>query len=364
MEKRVYNFSPGPAILPLPVLKEAQEHLTTLPGVGMSVLEISHRSKYFKEIHESVKENIKKLFNIPDNYQILFLQGGATQQFSLIPMNLLRGTGKSADYIVTGSWGKKAIKEAYLEGNVNKVWDGSEENFKRIPKQPELQLDSNAAYLHFTSNETIQGVQFHNEPEAGDVPLVCDASSDFLCRPISIEKYGILYAGAQKNAGPAGVTIVIIRDDLLERVPEGLHTLFDYKQLAKGDSALNTPPVFAVYMVMLVTRWLLEQIGGLEKMEEINRKKAQMLYDAIDQSNGFYNGHAAKEDRSLMNVTWTLPNSDTEQEFISKAQERNLYELKGHRSVGGFRASIYNAMPVEGVETLRDFMLDFQKQHG
>ncbi len=364
MEKRVYNFSPGPAILPLPVLKEAQEHMTSLPGVGMSVLEISHRSKYFKEILAETKQNLKNLLNIPDNYQILFLQGGATQQFSLIPMNLLRGTGKPADYIVTGSWGKKAIKEAKLEGDVNTVWDGAEENYKRIPKGTELKFDPNAAYVHFTSNETIQGVEFFEEPETGDVPLVCDASSDFLSRPIPIEKYGIFYAGAQKNAGPAGVTIVIIRDDILEKIGDGLHPLFDYRELVKGDSALNTPPVFAIYIVMLVTRWLQEKIGGLAKMEEINRKKANLLYDAIDQSNGFYNGHAAKEDRSLMNVTWTLPHPDVESEFIEKAKERNLFELKGHRSVGGFRASIYNAMPIEGVETLRDFMIDYQKQQG
>ncbi|RJP27508.1 MAG: 3-phosphoserine/phosphohydroxythreonine transaminase [Candidatus Omnitrophota bacterium] len=364
MEKRVYNFSPGPAVLPLSVLKEAQEHLISLPGVGMSILEISHRSKYFKEILDEVKTNLRTLLSIPEHYAILFLQGGATQQFSLVPMNFLRGSGKSSDYVVTGSWGKKAIKVAQAEGSVNAVWNGASENFKRIPQAAELKFDPNAAYAHFTSNETIQGVQFFEEPNVGDVPLICDASSDFLCRPIAMEKYGLLYAGAQKNAGPAGVTIVIIRNDLLERIPDGIHEIFNYRELVKNDSTLNTPPVFAVYVVMLVTRWLLNHIGGLAKMEEINRRKAQVLYDAIDQSGGFYKGHAAKEDRSLMNVTWTMTNPEIEQEFIANAQGRGLYELKGHRSVGGFRASIYNAMPIEGIELLRDYMIEFQKQHG
>lgn len=363
MEKRVFNFSPGPAMLPLPALEEAQRDLLALPGVGISILEISHRSPHFLQIIEGAEANLRKLLNIPDDYYVLFLQGGARLQFAMVAMNLLRGSVRSADYILTGTWAKTAMNEAKNQGGLRIAWDGAGLNYTRMPRQEELRLDSNAAYLHITSNETIQGIQFPTEPDPGQVPLVCDASSDFLCRPIEIRKYGIVYACAQKNAGPAGVTIVIIRKDLAERSPADLPSMLSYKVLAEAKSLHNTPPCFCVYMVKLVTDWLLQTMGGLEKMAEINRRKAAMLYEVIDRSGGFYNGHAAPESRSIMNVTFRLPNADLESAFLQEAKSRDLAELKGHRSVGGCRASIYNAMPIEGVECLRDFMLEFYEKH-
>jgi len=359
MEKRVYNFSPGPAVLPLPALEEAQRDLLALPGVGISILEISHRSKAFTQIIEQAEANLRKLLAVPDDYRVLFLQGGAQMQFAMVPMNLLRGTGKAADYVLTGSWGKKAIAEAKTQGDVNIAWDGKATNYNCVPAQDQLTLDPSAAYVHITSNETIQGVQFPAEPEVGDLPLVCDSSSDFLSRPVPVERYGILYACAQKNAGPAGVTIVVIRGDLLERSPADLPSMLNYKVLAEGKSLLNTPPVFAVYMVKLVTDWLLAEIGGLEKMAQINRQKAQLLYDAVDQCGGFYEIHAQPGSRSIMNVAFRLADSALAGPFLSQAAGRGLCELKGHRSVGGCRASIYNAMPTEGVRALHDFMLEF-----
>jgi len=266
MEKvdRVFNFSAGPAVLPLPALQEAQKNLLALPGVGASVMEISHRSKTFSDILEKAKSNIKTLLNVPENYRILFLQGGATLQFSMVPMNLLRGDSKTADYIVTGSWGSKALKEAKKEGAVNVAWDGKSENYARIPMDSELKLTPNAAYVHFTSNETIHGVQFQKEPETNDVPLVCDASSDILSRPIPVEKYGVIYAGAQKNIGPSGVALVIIREDLLQHSADNLPALLNYKLMAEENSLYNTPPTFAIYMIMLVTDWLLSEFGTLD----------------------------------------------------------------------------------------------------
>ena len=363
MEKRVYDFSPGPAVLPLPALEEARRDLLALPGAGVSILEISHRSATFKGIIEQAEANLRQLLAIPENYRVLFLQGGAQLQFAMVPMNLLAGTGRSADYVLTGSWGKKAVKEAKTQGGVRVAFDGDKTNCTRVPPQGELALDSGAAYVHITSNETIQGVQFAAEPEVGAVPLVCDASSDFLCRPLPIEKYGILYACAQKNAGPAGVTVVIIRDDLIEKSADGMPSMLSYKVMAEGKSLFNTPPSFAVYMVKLVTDWLLGEIGGLKEMHEINKKKAAMLYEAVDNSGGFYQGHAEPGSRSIMNVTFRLPDAETEAAFFEQAARRDLCSLKGHRSVGGCRASIYNAMPVEGVERLRDFMLEFCDKH-
>ena len=363
MADRVYNFSPGPAMLPLSALQEAQRDLLALPGTGISILEISHRSKAFEAIINQAEANLRKLLNIPDDYRILFLQGGALLQFAMIPMNLLRGQGKSADYILTGSWAKKAMQEAKTQGGVRVAWDGSAANFKRMPAQNELDLRSNATYVHITSNETIQGIQFQTEPEVGSVPLVCDSSSDFLCRPLDISKYGVLYACAQKNAGPAGVTVVIVRNDVLQSMPTDLPSMLNYRELSDSKSLLNTPPTFAVYMVKLVTDWLLNEIGGLEKMYQINKQKAEMLYGAIDQCGGFYDGHAEPASRSLMNVTFRLPNADLEDKFLKEAKTRGLLELKGHRSVGGCRASIYNAMPVEGVQLLRDFMVEFYEKN-
>jgi phosphoserine aminotransferase len=362
MEKRVYNFSPGPAVLPMPVLEEAQKNLLCLPGAGSSILEISHRSKTCIALFESTQSNLKQLLNIPDNYKILFVQGGASMQFAMIPMNFL-GKDQSADYILTGSWGDKAVKEVKKLGKSRLAWNGKDSNFTRVPKQDELDLDANAAYVHFTSNETIQGVEFQSDPETGNVPLICDMSSDFLSRPIDVSKYGMIYAGAQKNAGPSGICIVIVRDDLLERVPENLPMLLDYKGIAENESMLNTPPVFPVYIVNLVTKWLLEEIGGLEAMQKINQDKAALLYDAIDAGAGYYEGHAGKDSRSLMNVTWRMPNEDLDAKFVAEAKSKDLTEIKGHRSVGGMRASIYNAMPTEGVKKLADFMNEFRQNN-
>lgn len=362
--QRVYNFSAGPAVMPVPALEEAQRDLLALPGAGASVMEISHRSKEFAAIHEQAKANIRSLLRVPENYRVLFVQGGATLQFAMVPMNLMRTSSEAPDYILTGSWANNAIKEAKKAGPVSVAWDGKDENYVRIPDPSELRLNGKAAYVHFTSNETIQGIEFPKEPEVGDVALVCDASSDILARPIPVAKYGVMYAGAQKNIGPAGVALVLIRDDLVERSPEGLPALLSYRTLAESDSLHNTPPTFAIYMIALVTKWLLEQVGGLEKMAEINAMKAGMLYDVIDRSGGFYKGHAHPRSRSMMNVTWRLPTEDLEKEFLSQAKSEGLFELKGHRSVGGCRASIYNAMPVEGVEALRDFMEEFHRTRG
>jgi phosphoserine aminotransferase len=361
---RVYNFSAGPATLPLPVLEHAQRELLVFPGCGASVMEISHRSKPFEAVLEGAKSRLKALLAIPDNYRILFLQGGARLQFSMVPMNLVRGTGKPADFIVTGSWGRKARDESLREGPVHIAWDGKASDYSRLPADSELQLSDNAAMVHFTSNETIEGVQFATEPPVGDAPLVCDASSDLLSRPLPVERYGLIYAGAQKNVGPAGVTVVVIREDLLDRSQDALPGYLNYATQAKENSMYNTPPTFAVYLVGLVAKWLQEDIGGLEAMAALNRKKAAMLYDEIDRGNGFYRGHSKPECRSWMNVTFRLPTPELEAEFISRAGQQGLTALKGHRSVGGIRASIYNAMPIEGVETLRDFMREFAERHG
>jgi phosphoserine aminotransferase len=363
MEKRVFNFSPGPAVLPLTVLEQAQRDLISFPGAGCSILEISHRSKTFDNIINQAEANIRTLYSVPDNYRVLFMQGGAFLQFGMIPMNLLRDSGKAADFIVTGTWSQKASQEAATQGKVNIAWDGKACNYNRVPKASELKLDPNAAYAYFTSNETIQGVQYPTEPEVGNVPLISDFSSDIFCRPIDIKKYGLIYACAQKNAGPAGVTVVIIRDDLVAKSPANLPSLLNYKVFAEGKSLLNTPPTFSIYMVKLVTDWLLKDIGGLEKMAELNNKKAALLYDAIAQSGGFYSAHAEADCRSIMNVPFRLAKPELEDAFLKGAAAQDLCELKGHRSVGGCRASIYNAMPIEGVQKLRDFMLDFAKKN-
>ncbi|MCE5266799.1 MAG: 3-phosphoserine/phosphohydroxythreonine transaminase [Planctomycetaceae bacterium] len=362
MEKRVYNFSPGPAVLPMPVLEEAQRDLLCLPGAGASILEISHRSKTFDKIINGAEANLRKLLGIPENYRVLFLQGGALLQFGMIAMNLLRGA-KSADYVVTGTWSKKASEEAKTQGAIRLVWDGKPTNFNRVPKQNELSFDSGAAYAYLCSNETIQGVQYPAVPDTGSVPLVCDSSSDFLSRPVPVEKFGLLYACAQKNAGPAGVTIVIIRDDLVARSPSDVPSLLNYKLLAEAKSLLNTPPTFGIYIVKLVTDWLLNEIGGLEKMAEQNRRKAKILYDVIDGSDGFYQGHAEPGCRSIMNVPFRLRNPASDEPFLKQAASQGLCELKGHRSVGGCRASIYNAMPVEGVQLLANFMQEFRDKN-
>ena len=362
MEKRIYNFAAGPAILPEPVLKEAQEQLWALPGVGMSILEISHRSKVFDKIIAEAKEGLKSLLGINDNYELLFLQGGASLQFSMIPLNLMV-KNKKADYIVTGSWSKKAVKEAKRVGTVNIAASTEEGNFKRIPKQEELKLDPQADYVHFTSNNTIFGTEWHKEPEVGNVPLVCDASSDMLHKKIDVNKYALIYAGAQKNMGPSGVTFIILRKDMLERSSDSLHTMLNYKTHIENNSLYNTPNVFGIYIINLVCKWL-KGLGGLDGMYKINKEKADILYKCIDESGGFYKGHADKDSRSLMNITFNLATEDLEKKLVGEATAAGFDGLKGHRSVGGLRASIYNAFPKKGVEDLVSFMKDFQKKNG
>ena len=361
MTERIFNFSAGPAVLPVPVLEEAQRELLSLPGVGMSVMEISHRSKTFDEIINRAEAGVRELLNVPDNYRILFLQGGASLQFSMVPMNFLPADG-SADYILTGSWGKKAVKEAKRCGAVNIAATMADGGFTRVPGQDELNLNPNAAYVHITSNETIEGVQWKHEPATGDVALVADASSDILSRAIPVEKYGLIYAGAQKNIGPSGVTLVIIRDDLLQRIPEGMHTMLDYRTHVENKSLYNTPNTWGIYIISLVCNWIKDK-GGIGGMERENEEKARLIYDAIDATD-FYRGHADPDSRSPMNVTFRLPSEDLEKKFTSEATAQKLDGLKGHRSVGGIRASIYNAFPREGVAALVSFMKDFERRNG
>lgn len=364
MEARVHNFSAGPSALPLPALEEARDNFLVLPGAGASVMEISHRSKTYDAVHQGAKANIAKLLNLPANYKVLFIQGGASTQFCMIPMNFLRGTSGSADYLITGSWGSKALKEAKKEGSTKTPWNGKEEGYVRFPKQSELKLDPSALYCHVTSNETIEGVEMFEEVDTGGVPMFCDASSNFLSRPIPAGKYGMIYAGAQKNLGPAGVAVVVLREDLLDRIPEGLPSMLDYKVHAGNDSLYNTPPCFAIYMIYLVTKWLLDTVGGLDKIAAINKEKARILYETIDGSGGYYRGHAKPESRSLMNVTWRLPSEELEQKFVKEATAAGLHGLKGHRSVGGLRASIYNAVGLDSVKALVSFMKEFHSANG
>lgn len=363
MVQRVYNFSPGPAMLPLPALEEAQRDLLALPGLGMSILEISHRSAAFKAIIEGAEANLRQLLKIPEDYAVLFMQGGARLQFGMIPMNFLRNTGRPASYVVTGSWSKLAVAEAQTQGQVHIAWDGKAINYDRVPTDDQLNIDPRSVYVYICSNETIAGVQFPREPETGGIPLVCDASSELLSRPVDLPRYGILYACAQKNLGPAGVTVVIIRKDFLEMSPGDLPSMLNYKKFAEEKSLLNTPPVFAVYMVKLVTDWLIREFGDLEKVKQFNEEKAQLIYDVIDRCQGFYSVHAAPGSRSIMNIAFRLPTGELEKEFLKQAESRGLCNLQGHRSVGGCRASIYNAMPREGVVALRDFMLEFYEAH-
>ncbi|NOX19056.1 MAG: 3-phosphoserine/phosphohydroxythreonine transaminase [Chlorobi bacterium] len=359
MSDRIYNFSAGPAVLPEEVLKEAQEDMLSYKGAGMSVMEMSHRSKTFDDIIKGAERDLRELLDIPNNYKVLFLQGGATLQFSMIPLNFMQG---KADYVNTGAWSKKAIKEAKRVGTVNIAGSTEEEGFNRLPKQSELNLDPEASYVHFTSNNTIFGTQYKTEPEVGDVPLICDTSSDMLHKKIDVSKYAVIYAGAQKNMGPAGATLVIIREDMLERCSDDLHTYLNYKIHADKDSLYNTPPSYSIYIMGLVYKWLLKN-GGLDAMYKRNVEKAGWLYDYIDNSDGFYRGAAAKEDRSLMNVTFRLPNEELEKKLIAEALENGFSGLKGHRSVGGLRASIYNAFPSQGVADLVQFMKDFKARN-
>ena len=358
---RILNFSAGPAVLPVPVLEEAQRDLVSLPGVGMSILEISHRSKAFEDILARAETDLRSVGEIPASHKVLFLQGGASLQFSMVPMNLLT-SGGTADYIVTGGWAQKAVKEAQRVGTVNIAATTEAENFSRIPRQDELKLTRDAAYVHFTTNNTLFGTEWPSEPSVGDVPLVADASSDIFSRPIDCSKYGLVYAGAQKNLGPSGVTLVIIREDLLARSAKSLPTMLNYAVHAENGSMYNTPPTFAIYLVGLVARWLLAE-GGLVEMARRNQRKAAKLYAEVDRT-GFYRGTAAKDSRSLMNVTFRLPNEELEKTFVKQSTAAGLDGLKGHRSVGGMRASIYNAFPEDGIDALVQFMQEFERKNG
>jgi phosphoserine aminotransferase len=362
--ERLFNFSAGPAAMPLEVLQKAQADMLCLPGAGASILEISHRSDAYIEIQSTARQRLIRLLGIGDDYEVLFLQGGSRLQFSMLAMNLMQPGAAAAQYVVTGSWGKQAFPEAVRHGAAEIIWDGKSHNYSRLPEAGEVQANSQAAYVHVTSNETIQGVQFPTDLQFGDAPLVCDSSSDFLSRPVPVDRYGLIYACAQKNAGPAGVTVVIIRRDLLQRSTDDLPGYLDYRNHSEGDSMWNTPPTFAVYMLGLVAEWLEETVGGLAAMHEHNHRKAGLVYASVDRHPNMFQGHADRACRSLMNVTFRLPSPELEKQFLAGAAERGLDSLKGHRSVGGIRASIYNAMPVEGAEALADYMEQFAQQHG
>jgi phosphoserine aminotransferase len=358
---RIYNFSAGPAVLPVEVLEEAQRNLLSLPGVGMSILEISHRSKPFEEILAGCEADLRTLAGIPKSHHVLFLQGGASLQFSMVPMNLLPADG-SADYIVTGAWSQKAVKEAKRVGGVKIAATTEADNFTSVPRQSDLTLDPAAAYVHYTTNNTIFGTEFPYVPSVGAVPLVADTSSDMFSRPIDVSKFALIYAGAQKNLAPAGLTLVIVRDDMLQRTPKSLPTMLQYGVHVENGSMYNTPPVFAIYVMRLVLAWLLKQ-GGLEAIDRQNARKADKLYAEIDRTD-FYRGHAQKDSRSRMNVTFRLPSEALEKQFAREATAAGLDGLKGHRSVGGLRASIYNAFPEAGVDALVQFMREFEQKNG
>ncbi len=358
---RVFNFSAGPAALPEEVLKQAADEMLDWHGSGQSVMEMSHRGKEFMAIAAGVDRDLRDLLAVPANYKVLFLQGGATLQFEMIPINLLRGM-PAADYVHTGEWAKKAIKEASRFCNVNVVASAEDKNFSYAPAQADWKLSKDAAYLHYTANETIGGVEFHWTPETGDVPLVCDMSSNILSKPIDVSKFGLIYAGAQKNIGPAGLTIVIVRDDLIGKAQPTPPTMLDYKTHADADSMYNTPPTYGMYIAGLVFQWLKRQ-GGLAAVEQQNVAKAKLLYDYLDTSE-FFRNPVRKADRSRMNVPFTLKDAALDEAFLKGAKERGMIQLKGHRSVGGMRASIYNAMPMAGVKALVDYMKEFETSHG
>ena len=359
--ERIFNFSAGPAVLPVPVLEQAQSELVSLPGVGMSILEVSHRSKVFEDVLARAEADIRQLAGVPSNYRVLFLQGGASLQFTMVPMNLL-SEGTTADYLVTGAWASKAADEAKKIGKVHVAATTKAEQFTRIPRAEEIVLTPGAAYVHMTSNNTIYGTEWKALPDVGDIPLVSDTSSDMFSRPIDVARHALIYAGAQKNMGPAGVTVVIIREDLLARSAASLPVMLSYAVHAENGSMYNTPPVFAIYMLGLVTRWLIGQ-GGLEAIAAVNERKAGKLYAEIDRT-GFYRGTAQKDSRSLMNVTFRLPSEELEKQFVKDAEKAGLDGLKGHRSVGGIRASIYNAFPEAGIDALTAFMKEFERRNG
>lgn len=356
------NFSGGPGVLPECVLAQAQQAIEEVPEVGLSVLGISHRSDWFASIVAELEESIRTLLELPASYHVLLLQGGATQQFSMLPMALLRGQEKTADYLHTGYWSGKAIPEARREGPVRVAWSGATSGFSRLPSDDELELSPDAPYLHYVSNETVEGLQFKRVVGRDEVTRVCDMSSDFLSRPCEADRFDFIYAHAQKNIGPAGVTVVALRDELLARFPDGMPSFLDYRAQIAAHSNYNTPPVFAIYVVLLVARWLLNDIGGLARMDAINRAKAELLYRVLDDSDGFYRGRAAVCDRSPMNVAFNLDSTERERQFLVAALEAGFSGLDGHRSIGGLRASLYNGMTLAAVEELVNFMDDYRRR--
>lgn len=362
MKRGIYDFYGGMAIYPPTVLEQASKDLLEYKNTGLSIIEINHRSKEARDIVDQTETNLRELLKIPDNYHVLFLQGGESLQFSMIPMNFLRGKNRPANHILTGYWSEKAVHDPKLEGAVNVVWDGSEDGFKRIPKNHELNFDTNAAYVFYTTNETVEGIQYPEPPDVGDIPLMCDMCSDFLTRPVNVSKFALISAHGQKNAGIAGVSIVIIRDDLLADIPDNLHTMLDYRPHIEKRSIYNTAPIFAIYTVMLMTRWLIDDIGGLEEMDKLARKRASIMYNFLDEST-FYQPRANKDSRSLINIVFELPTAELTQKFVTEATSEGLIGLQGHRSLGGIRASFYNPMPIEGVLALKDFMIRFENKY-
>lgn len=357
------NFSGGPGVLPKIVLQQVQESIQAVPGVGLSILGISHRSDWFAAVVAELENNIRQLLQLPPSYHVLFLQGGATQQFSMVPMTLLAGKTAAAQYLHTGYWSGKPLPEARRVGPVDVAWSGAACGFRRLPSDDELHLDPQAPYLHYVSNETVEGLQFHRVVGRDDVPRVCDMSSDFLSAPGDYERFSMIYAHAQKNVGPAGVTVVVVKDALLKDAPEDLPGFLDYRAQIQAHSIFNTPPVFAIYVVLLVTRWLLNEVGGLAAMDALNTQKAKALYQALDDSDGFYPARAALQDRSKMNVAFNLPTPELESAFLAAALDAGFSGLGGHRSVGGIRASLYNGLGLGAVEKLVGFMEDFRRRY-
>lgn len=361
LTQRAYNFNAGPSALPVEVLENAEQQLVNFRDSGMSIMEMSHRSAIFDEVHNDAIARLKKLYAIPENYEVLFLQGGASLQFTMIPMNFLQAD-KQASYIMTGSWSEKAFKEAKFFGTPVQVASTKENQYRNIPSLEDITLGADDAYVHVTSNNTIYGTQWKEFPETGNVPLVADMSSDILSKPVDVSKFGIIYAGAQKNLGPSGVTVVIIRKDLLEKENANVPTMLKYTTHADSNSLYNTPPTFGIYMLGEVLKWV-EEKGGVEEIAKHNEAKAQVIYDAIDNSNGFFTGHATPESRSLMNITFRVADEELEKQFLAEAKAAGFVGLNGHRSVGGCRASTYNAVPLAACEALRDFMVEFQNKH-
>jgi phosphoserine aminotransferase len=358
------NFSGGPGALPASVLDQAQRAVAALPETGLSVLGMSHRSDWFRQVLDETEHNLRALLAIPDEYHVLFIQGGSSLQFSTLPMSFLRGSGRTAEYIVSGYWSAKAPPEARLEGDTHVVWDGASNGYRSLPAAGELRLSRDAAYLHYVSNETVEGVEFSETPGLDGVPLVCDMSSNIAAAPLDVSRYDLIYAHAQKNLGPAGITVVILRDDFMQRAASPLPAMLDYRVHAEARSVYNTPPVFAIYVLMLVTRWLRDEIGGLAAMAALNRAKAELIYGALDARPDFFRIHALRPHRSAMNVAFRLPDAATEAHFLRAAAAAGFAGLEGHRSIGGLRISLYNAVTLPATATLAAWLSEFQRRHG